>query len=504
MATSSPASADRAGPASAGRAGSPALLVAVLVFLAVESTAVASLGAPLLPTIVTVDHVSLATSQWALTITLLVGAVATPVMGRLGDGRLRRQTTLTALTVVLAGCVLSALPAGFALFLAGRALQGVGLGLVPLATAVARDDLPAERSRPTIVAIGITTAAGIGIGYPLVGLLAQYLSLYAAFWFGAIVSAAALAAALAVLPASPDRPARVDVPGAVLLGIGIAGLLLVLAEGPGWGWVSVTTLAAAIVSLVALAAWAVWELRVTSPLIDLRLLRRRPVLAANATVFLVAIGFYPLLSLVVRFVQTPPIAGYGFGAPVVIAGLMLTPFSLASFAASRIAARAARRTSAELVVAASCVVLIASMVIFLLARSAHWEILVTMALSGFGVGCVYAVNPLQITSGVPAEETGSAISFYQLVRTVGYSIASALSATVLVLGIAAGHRFPSDASYSSAALVCIAVLIAALLVSLAFAVFPSTPGPAPAAARGQRPAGTPGVTSGASENPPVG
>ena len=199
---------------------SPRLLAAVLVFLAVQSTAVASLGTPLLPTVQRVEQVSLAASQWTLTITLLAGAVATPLMGRLGDGRLRRLTTVGAVAVMLAGCVLSALPAGFPAFLAGRALQGAGLGLVPLATAVARDDLPADRSRPAIVLIGVTTAAGIGIGYPLVGLLAQALGLYAPFWFAAGLSALALAAALVALPDSPARPARVDVTGAVLLGAG--------------------------------------------------------------------------------------------------------------------------------------------------------------------------------------------------------------------------------------------------------------------------------------------
>ena len=67
-----------------------ARLAAVLVFLAVESTAVASLGTPLLPAVQQAEHVSLAASQWTLTITLLAGAVVTPVLGRLGDGRLRR------------------------------------------------------------------------------------------------------------------------------------------------------------------------------------------------------------------------------------------------------------------------------------------------------------------------------------------------------------------------------------------------------------------------------
>jgi predicted MFS family arabinose efflux permease len=465
------------------RSGPATRLAAVLVFLAVESTAVASLGTPLLPAVQRAEHVSLAASQWTLTITLLAGAVVTPVLGRLGDGRLRRRATVVAAAVMLAGCVLSALPAGFAVFLAGRALQGAGFGLVPLATAVARDDLPAGRSRRTIAAIGITTAVGIGLGYPLVGLLAEYLGLHAPFWFVAALSALALAAAVNVLPASPARPPRVDLPGVVLLGSGIAGVLLVLAEGPGWGWASATTLACAVVSAALLAAWAGWELRARHPLVDLRLLRRRPVLAANVTAFGVAVGFYPLASLVVRFVQTPPAAGYGFGASVLVAGLMLTPFSVASLAASKIATRAARRTSAELVVAASCVVLIASMALFLVARGSYADIVVIMALAGFGVGCVYAVNPLQITGGVPADQTGSAISFYQLVRTVGYSIASALSATVLVLYLPAGRLVPAGAGYSAAAVISIVVLGAALAASVLFAVAgrPHGTGPAPGA-----------------------
>jgi predicted MFS family arabinose efflux permease len=441
----------------------------VLVFLAVESTAVASLGTPLLPAVESAYHVSLAASQWALTIALLTGAVATPLLGRLGDGRLRRAAILGAVAVMLAGCVASALPAGFAVFLAGRALQGAGFGLVPLATAVARDHLPAGRRGRTIALIGVTTAAGIGIGYPLTGLLAQYLGLGAPFWFVAVLSSLALAGAAAVLPASPARPARVDVPGAVLLGLGIAGLILALAEGPAWGWGSALTAGCGIGSVAVLAAWAGWELRARSPLIELRLLRRRPVLAANLTAFLVAVGFYPLGPLVVRYVQTAPAAGYGFGAGVLAAGLMLTPFSLASFAASKAVARAARRASPELIVVAGCVALIASMLMFLAGRGSYWQIALAMAVDGFGVGCVYAVNPLQITGAVPAAETGSAMSFYQLTRTVAYSVGSALSATLLVLSIPPGQHIPADAGYTTAALACTAILVGALAVSMLFA-----------------------------------
>lgn len=445
-------------------------LIPTLFFLGIVSTAVGSLGAPLLPTIVVVDHVSLVDSQWALTISLLVGAVATPVMGRLGDGQRRKQVILVGVLAVLIGCVLSALPEGFAFLLVGRGLQGVGLGLVPLAIATARDALPAERSGSAIALLGVTTAAGIGVGYPVAGLITQYLGLGAAFWFGAIVSGLALVSAAIVLPAGIDRPGQqIDIAGAVLLGASVTGLLLVLTEGQSWGWVSVPLLTVAALSLVLLAGWVVRELSASHPLVDLRLARHHSVLAANSTMLLVGIGIYPLLSFVVRFVQTPPSTGYGFGASVVVAGLMLVPFSIASFAASKVAVPVARCTSPELVVALSCIVLLASMVSFLIARDALWELLITMGLAGFGVGCVFASNPLQIVRGVPAQETGSAMSFYQVLRSVGFSAGSALSATVLAIYIPARHVLPTAAGYSAAALVSIAVLLAALALSAALA-----------------------------------
>jgi hypothetical protein len=86
----------------------------------------------------------------------------------------------------------------------------------------------------------------------------------------------------------------------------------------------------------------------------------------------------------------------------------------------------------------------------------------------------YAVNPLQIAEDVPAAETGSAMSFYQLNRTVAYSGASALSATLLVLSVPHGHGYghglPTDGGYSAAALTSTCVLAAALAASVVFAI----------------------------------
>lgn len=107
--------------------------------------------------------------------------------------------------------------------------------------------------------------------------------------------------------------------------------------------------------------------------------------------------------------------------------------------------------------------------------ASQWTLTVTLvvgavALDGLGVGAAFAVNPLQITGGVPPHETGSAISFYQLARTVAYSVGSALSATLLVLSIPAGRQVPTNAGYSAGALVSTAILFAALAASVLFAV----------------------------------
>jgi MFS family permease len=122
----------------------------VLVMATLIVSIISSLGAPLIPTIAHDFHQPLASAQWSLTVGLLSGAVNAPVMGRLGDERWRRATIIAGLAVVLAGCVIAALAPDLLVLVVGRALQGAGLGLVPLTMATARDELPRERVAPMI------------------------------------------------------------------------------------------------------------------------------------------------------------------------------------------------------------------------------------------------------------------------------------------------------------------------------------------------------------------
>ncbi|MGB8649352.1 MAG: MFS transporter [Mycobacteriales bacterium] len=440
------------------------LLVPVLVYLGMVVAVVSSLGAPLVPTIARETHVSLATAQWSLTVSMLMGAVATPTMGRLGDGRHRRPVVLIALALVAFGSALAALPLSFPFLLVGRAFMGVGLGLTPLAMATARDALRGEHAHRTVALLSITTVAGVGLGYPLTGLVAEHLSFRAAFWLGAAVTAVALAAAAFSVPSTKDRPpARLDSLGAVLLGAGLAGLLLSLSELEAWSDRRLLLVIGG--SVLLLGWWFVHELRTDHPLVQLRLVRDRTVLTADVTGLLAGLGMYIMLSMMIRFVQTPTSTGYGLGSSVVVAGLVLLPFSMMSVTASRLAPAIGRRIGQRAVLPVGCTIFVLAELLFVLDRSALWQVFVVMGLAGLGVGCTFAAMPGLIVASVPPHETGSAMSFNQVLRYVGYSLGSALSATVLAAHTPAGSPFPTDRGYTTAALVGIAILVVAAVVS---------------------------------------
>jgi predicted MFS family arabinose efflux permease len=356
------------------RSQRPAVLVATLVFIALVVAAVGSLGAPLITSVAETYRVSLAAAQWTLTSTLLAGAVAIPLLGRLGDGPRRRTTVVATLAVVVAGSLATVVPGPFGLLLAGRAAQGVGLGLTALMMATARDHL-AERSGGAIALLSVASTAGIGVGYPMAALLTELAGVRAAYALGLAVTAAALAAALLALPGDdPGRPGRpVDWTGAVLLGAGLAAVLL--ATGDTALWTTELPVAAAVlaVGVVTLTGWAVIERRRPSPLVDLTALRHPAVAGANLVMGVGGVGMYLLLTLITRYVQTPPGAGYGYGLSTFQAGLVLVPFSALGFLAGRIVPRLGGRMSPfQLLAGSGGIVVVAFAVFAWPGRSRPW------------------------------------------------------------------------------------------------------------------------------------
>lgn len=441
---------------------SPTVLTSVLVFVTTVAAVVSSLGAPLIPSISHELHVPLSTAQWSLTAALLTGAVSAPIMGRMGDGPRRRETLVAGLAVVTLGGVLSALATALPLLVVGRAMQGVGLGLVPMTMAAARDHLPRPRVAPAVALLSVAAAAGVGLGYPVSGLIADVLGLSAAYWFGALVAGVALVATLVVVPrSSTTTAAPLDVPGALLLGVALVALLLGIAEGKTWGWSSPAIIGLFAAAVIGFAIWVRYQLRTTTPLVELRLLRHPAVLTGDVCATVLGVAMYMFLSVVTEFVQTPTSAGYGFGASVVVAGLCLVPFSILSVSSARLLPWLGRTIGERAILPFGCVVVAIAGVFFALAHGQLWTAFVTMSLVGVGMGMTFAAIPGMVVRSVPEDETGSAMGFYQVVRYVGFSLGSAVAASILAAHTSAGEHLPAVSGYTTAMWVAIAICLLA-------------------------------------------
>jgi MFS family permease len=424
-------------------------LLPVLVFVTMVAAVISSLGAPLIPSISLELHVPLSTAQWSLTVALLAGAVSAPIMGRLGDGPHQRTTLIGGLAAVTAGGIVAALATNLPELIVGRLLQGVALGLVPLTIAAAREHLPGPRVPAAIALLSVCAAAGVGAGYPISGVIADRLGgLSAAFWFGAIVSGLALLCVLMVVPESSSRDTRtLDIPGALVLAFALVALLVAIAEGNAWGWSSPLFLGLLIAAGGLGALWIGQQLRVHTPLVDLRLLRHPTVLTADVCALVLGTAMYMYLSGLTEYVQTPRSEGYGFSSTIVVAGLCLVPFSIFSLTASRALPLLSRAFGDRAVLPLGSLVVAACGAFFGAFHDALWQAFGMSALLGVGLGLTFAAIPGLIVRSVPERETGSAMGFYQVVRYIGFSLGSALAAAILAARTNPDAHLPTEGGY---------------------------------------------------------
>jgi MFS family permease len=453
----------------------------VLVLVTALVALVTSLGAPLIPSIARTYHVPLATGQWVLTAALLTGALATPTMGRLADGPHQRRVIEVALASVVGGCALSAVSGSFAVMVAGRAFQGLGMGLMPVTMAIARRLLPLHRVGRAVAVLSVSAAIGAGLGYPVTTMVAQLADFRAAYWFGAATAGVALVAAAVVLPGgTPGHRRPLDLLGVVTLGGATAGVLVVLSQGHAWGWTSPVTLGLLAGALGLAAVWVLHETRAPDPLIDVRQLAHRLVLTADLSGFLNAVATYLFIPVVVVFVQVPPAVGYGAGASVFVAGLLFVPFSVGTFAASRLVPAWDRHLGLRTMVPFGSLLFAGAALFFLLAPSELWAAFAAAGLAGVGIGFALAALPTFIVRAVPSGETGSAIGLYQVLRATGLAVGSAVAAALLAAFTPAGHQLPSAAGFKVSFAVAAGLCLATAVVSY---VIPGPPAGRPPEAR---------------------
>ncbi|MEZ7153746.1 MFS transporter [Streptomyces sp. MAD19A] len=458
-----------------GRAG--AAVVPVLAFAGIVVAVMQTLLVPVIKDLPQLLDTAPADATWVLTSTLLSGAVATPIMGRLGDLFGKRRMLVVSLAVMVVGALVSAFTSDLLVMIAGRTLQGFAMGAIPLGIGLMRDMLPRERLGSAMALMSSSIGVGGGLALPAAALVAQHTDWHALYLGAAGLGVLAIALTLAVVPESPLRAkGSFDLPGALGLTAGLLLFLLPVSKGSAWGWTSGTTLGLFGAAAVVLLLWGLMELRVAAPLVDLRTTARREVLLTNLASIMVGVSFF-VVSLVLPQLLQLPTASDGLGQSMVVAGLCVAPLGLTMMFTAPVYARLSARYGPKVTLIIGLLVIAAGYGGGLGLMSAAWQTVVTSVVLGAGIGLAYSSLPALIVGAVPASETGAANGLNTLMRSIGTSVSSAVIGMVLAntSDVVGGVAVPTLHGFR----VSFGIATAAVAVGLVLALF--LPGRRPSA-----------------------
>jgi EmrB/QacA subfamily drug resistance transporter len=381
-----------------------------------------------LPTIERDLSASASDLQWIVDSYTLVFAGLLLTLGSLGDRFGRRLALVAGLVTFGAGSLASALATSADVLIASRALMGVGGALImPSTLSILTNVFPAAE-RPKAIGIWAAVAGlGIAIGPVGGGWLIEHFDWSAVFLVNLPIVAAALAAIPALVPESRDpKQSRLDPVGAVLSMVGLGALTWAIIEGPH-GWTDPATLAGFAVALVALVAFAAWELRTSSPMLDVRLFRVRRFSGASAAIALVFFALFGAIFSLTMYLQE--VKDYDpLGA-----GLRVTPVALGLILGGPLSAKLAARLGTRGVVASGLTIVAAGLFTMssLDAHTGYGVIAASLVLMGFGMGTTMAPATESIMSALPLAHAGVGSAMNDTVRMVGGTLGVAILGSLL-------------------------------------------------------------------------
>jgi EmrB/QacA subfamily drug resistance transporter len=439
---------------------------AVLATATIAYALLQSLVIPVLGTIRVGLHTSQNSVTWVLTAYLLSASIFTPIMGRLGDMFGKERMLVLALVSLAAGCALAAVTSSLAIMILARVIQGVGGGVLPLAFGLIRDEFPREKVAGAVGVIAALAAAGAGLGIVLAGPIVDALDYHWLFWIPMVILAISAVAAHVVIPESPVRtPGRINWLAATLLSAWLVALMLAVSEAPTWGWGSARVLGLCVAAVALALAWVRVETRSDHPLIDMRMMRIPTVWTTNLVAFLLGVGMYAAFAFLPQYLETPASAGYGFGASITAAGLILLPASVAMFILGAASGRLSARYGSRAVLIAGTFIGIVPFVLLTVARAHESETLLAMVLQGVGFGLAYAAISSLVVQAVPADQTGVASGMNANIRTIGGSLGAAVMSSIVTAGTHAG-ALPHNSGYTRGFLALTVAAAAAAAASL--------------------------------------
>ncbi|MEU1520972.1 MFS transporter [Nocardia rhamnosiphila] len=411
-------------------------VLVILVLLSEEVAYAFNLVTPALPSMAAAfetTHIA-----WVSTLFMLTGAISAPLVGKLADRDGKKKWLLITTGCMAVGSLIVAVAPTFAIVLFGRAVEGFGLAIVPIVYSLMRDIFP---KKLLAVAVSLATA-GIGVttitGPVFAGLLIDNFGYRGVFFALAIFP---LLVGALVLFGVPESPVRVRTPidwtGGLLLGLTVGVLLFGIGEGGTWGWTSGKTLLCAVLALVLFAVWTQHARRSDHPLIDLSVLRGRPVLTTMVTQFtsqaVIALQFV-LLSFIV---QTPAALGvsYGLGETAGFMARITTPAGVASVLMGFLVGYIAERRGARL---PNCLGFVLAAVGSLFLAFSHADfgpIFVGYLIYAFGGGLVSAAIPNLVIAATPVKFQAVTASTVNVVGSLGSAIAVQAAFAILALNV---------------------------------------------------------------------
>jgi MFS family permease len=439
----------------------PNVTLAVLALCGVAYALLSSVIVPALPAMQRDLHTTETGITWLLTAYLLAASVFTSIIGRLGDMYGKERLMLWTLGLLGAGTLLGALAHSLALLIVARFIQGAAGGIFPLAFGIVRDEFPHERVAGSIGFLSSILGVGGGIGIVASGLVVEHLDYHWLFWIPLAMIALGAYCTWRFVPESPERrPGRVNWLAALLMTIGVSAQILAISETTVWGWGSPRTIGLLLAGIAVTAVWIRTESRSREPLVDMTMMRVRGVWTTNAAAFLLGAGLYASFIVFPQFAQLPRSTGFGFGASIVDSGLYLLPSTVAMTLLGLYAGRISARYGSRWALLAGTVFATVSFVLLAIAHAHPYEMLISAALLGIGIGLAFAALGNLIVQAVPSHQTGVASGMNTVMRTLGGALGGQLSATFIAGHTA--HGLPTVTGFTATFLMATGFLLACL------------------------------------------
>jgi EmrB/QacA subfamily drug resistance transporter len=385
-------------------------------------------------------HSSVATIQWVSTGFLLALGIAIPLAGWAQARFGAKRVWMFALVVFLVGSIACSLAWSAASLIAFRAVQGLGGGLMlPLLATIIVQASDGKSLGNVMSAVSLPTALGPILGPVAGGLILSALDWRWLFWVNVPFCVVGFILAWRILPpdATAARP-KLDWLGFVLLSPGFVGILFGLSNaGKSGGFLRADVLVPVVVGVALIVAFTLYAARKgEGALVDVRLLRHRPVWSASVLLFLSGAALYGAMLLLPLYWQEVR----GFDA--LGAGLLLAPQGIGALASRFIAGRLTDRFGARTVAIAGFAIVALATIPFAFVTGAtnQWALMLVLVLRGFGLGAVLVPLMTVAYIGLDRSLVPHASIITRIVQQIGGSFGVALLAVILQGSLAtAGH-----------------------------------------------------------------